>query len=300
MTIALGIIASDGLVIAADTQETYAGVHKVEQCKVLSANHYVTGKSRGAISASGAGSAGQLDSINEEICEAFLHQQPMRLKVTRANIKQQISEFQREHIAPFALLPDYERPSVSLIIGASAGQERALWTSDKSTLRQCRWHGAVGIGAPQANGMLTRFWAYENIQFATLLAIYILFNVKQQVDGCGKQTQVVQIRDNQAAYYPIENIAALEEIFGRYQAIEEGTLRGVLGASASSRAASILAVRLFREEIGKAASQEMPETFDWRRYTPIELHRGGVKKPVEKPIPQATKRDRKVRPPSRA
>src|SRR5437667_12469328 len=75
MTIAIGLLATDGVVIAADTQESagYPGDMKSSGTKILGAlrsdasNPPVTG----AFAVSGAGTVGNLDAVNQKLAESF-------------------------------------------------------------------------------------------------------------------------------------------------------------------------------------------------------------------------------------
>src|SRR5438128_1271378 len=73
MTIALGLLATDSVVIAADSQETYFGGRKTDVEKILTGFHLKAEAEddAGAIATSGAGESGYLDYIQEEIVAAF-------------------------------------------------------------------------------------------------------------------------------------------------------------------------------------------------------------------------------------
>ena len=71
MTIALGLLASDGIVIAADTQETYSGALKVNHPKISGALNGDRFNPEGVFIVTGAGSAVHLDPIGQELSDAF-------------------------------------------------------------------------------------------------------------------------------------------------------------------------------------------------------------------------------------
>src|SRR5438105_931077 len=69
MTIALGILAPDGVVIAADTQETYGlGWSKYEANKIVSLRKR---DGVGAMAASGGGDAGYLDALHQDYLDEY-------------------------------------------------------------------------------------------------------------------------------------------------------------------------------------------------------------------------------------
>ena len=96
MTIALGILAKDGLVIAADTQETYSGLLKMEQGKIFSA---LNGPASFHIT--GAGSATHLDSISQQLCEDFSRRAPRTMTALRDSVESSVRTFHVKHIAPY-------------------------------------------------------------------------------------------------------------------------------------------------------------------------------------------------------
>lgn len=230
MTIALGIIAEDGLVIAADTQETYSGLFKMDQGKILGTWIGPTAEPSGFLSVSGAGTAGHLDAINQQLCNDVGGLEKPSFQGLEKAIKTTVRDFNIEHIAPFSTWqPEYDRPSCSLVIAAALGKRYALWTSDKSTIKQ-GLYGAVGIGAPHANLMLGRLWrANLSLDVATRLAAYVMFWVKQNVDGCGKDTQMVLHQDGKAWICEVTRTELMEQQFARYMELEELAARYVIG-----------------------------------------------------------------------
>src|SRR2546428_6976952 len=90
MTIALGILAKDGVVLAADTQETYAGIFKVDQSKITAVLNGTPKAPRGAFVVSGAGTAGHLDSIQQDLCEAFSKKGPKKIAEVRQIVRSEV------------------------------------------------------------------------------------------------------------------------------------------------------------------------------------------------------------------
>src|SRR5437867_2820643 len=74
MTIAIGLMAQEGLVIAADTQEGtgYAGGLKADQPKVMTFVHPHVKNERCACAISGAGDAGYIDALAQNIGQIFM------------------------------------------------------------------------------------------------------------------------------------------------------------------------------------------------------------------------------------
>ncbi len=246
MTIALGILADDGVVIAADTQETYAGVFKVEQGKIVfSINDSEHGKFLGGVSVSGAGTAGHVDALSQEICLNFrTHRTSM--DGFQDDLAERVKKFNEQHVVPFATWPEYDRPSVSLLVGAVIGDDRCLWTTDKTAMRVCYPFGAVGIGAAHASLMLRRFWQGGDCDLAELVAAYVLYSVKQHVDGCGKQTQLMSVKSDRLYVWTDGQLERLEKQFARMFVAEE---RSVLYALGMGSVETVETLRSIRREI---------------------------------------------------
>jgi hypothetical protein len=227
VTIAIGLLAKDGIVIAADTQETI-GSMKMDDSKVLVANKGTKRQKAGAMVVSGAGDGGYLDTINQEVCELFLAKKWSKKSFT-ATVKRHVKKFHDEHVIPFAKYPSQERPELFLVIGTGFGSEQILLESDKSTVHPCRNYAAVGIGHMYARAMLRRYWVKTDTVKAASLAAYIMFHVKNNVEGCGNETQIVILKDGHAEYLSDRNISMLEHSFGEYQADEVLMLHFALG-----------------------------------------------------------------------
>jgi hypothetical protein len=220
MTIALGILTKGGFVIAADTQETYSGFLKLDQSKILGANGQ-----HGHLFVTGAGSSAHIDAAAQELCDSFIVNEPANVRRLDARIKAHTIQFATQHIAPFTSLPDYDRPGLSLLIGAQIRRDSVLWATDKSVARVCSpGYGAVGIGAAHANLLLSRLPRPKSAWVAAIMAAYVLFSVKQSVEGCGKRTQIALVSNGRGLTYWPEVIDKLEQVFTRCMEVEERIL----------------------------------------------------------------------------
>jgi hypothetical protein len=192
VTIAIGLLATDGIILAADTQEI-VGSHKADESKLLTANQGLERDHAGAMAITGAGNAGYLDSMHQEICGVFLAKKRWTPAALLARTKKCLRQFHYEHVTPFAQLPDNDRPELRSVIGAQVGNSYCLWSTEKSTLSVGKKYCAVGLGRPYAQVMLRRFWTPMDTAKAASLAAFVIFHVKNTVDGCGNQTQIVII-----------------------------------------------------------------------------------------------------------
>ena len=136
MTIALGVLGPDGVVIAADTQESfgYAGGAKVSGYKVWSR---VLDRQGRAISITGAGSAGHLDALSQQLIDGFVRERSWSKLPTR--LQRIVRRFHEDHLKPLHTLPKDLIPDVEVIIGATWKRERPiLLASQNLTLRRCK------------------------------------------------------------------------------------------------------------------------------------------------------------------
>src|SRR5438132_4917979 len=80
MTIAIGLLAQDGVILAADTEESIPDYLKRHQGKIMTTEVSITTDSigtvidysKGVMAISGAGDADYLDSISQDMCSVFM------------------------------------------------------------------------------------------------------------------------------------------------------------------------------------------------------------------------------------
>jgi hypothetical protein len=121
MTIALGVIASDGIVMAADTQETIPGYWKHSHGKIWECgrNLLETPKGGGAFCLiAGAGNAAQVDYISRALIHRFCAE-PYLTEATDVQpaLARELETFHARYLSPFAGYPRDDRPLVQLIVG---------------------------------------------------------------------------------------------------------------------------------------------------------------------------------------
>ena len=214
MTIALGILAADGIVIAADTQESFGiGGAKYSSYKIFS---QIVRDEQRAISATGAGWASYLDAIHQELAAAFVAERMPAQAEARMRLK--VREFYDAHIVPMHGLPREERPSINAVIGTTwKSRPPRLFATDGGTLRRVNEYVAVGAGGEHASVLLSRLLPRPpTVHMATFLAVYVLFVVKEYVEGCGKDTHVTILQDGNAGYLDAERVTLLEADFANY------------------------------------------------------------------------------------
>ncbi len=239
MTIAVGLIASDGLVIAADRQETHGGFIKFDQGKVSAA---LTATTRDVKTPSrccvltGSGNGHHLDAVGDKLLRSIFKSEDKTDAEIDARFDGILKEFYAENILPFASYPDNERPDIQLLMGLDQPRNRLL-VSEKNIFRQADTFVAVGIGSLIAYPLLTRFYkTFPDVRGAVLLAAYVISHVKDSVEGCGKATDIAGIINGEYFSVPRIETDALESAVRDYSAtVEPELLRRLIGGSDEER-----------------------------------------------------------------
>jgi len=242
MTLALGLLAHGGAVIAADREQGH-GTLKADQGKISAA--WI--RDRGHLAISGAGNGPYLDSFAASFMEWFKND---ATQFESAKFQEEFEtknyEFYQKFVLPFSPYEeavDYELiacfyPAASAEeiafaakIGATPGRHPALWTSHKLTVLKEEPFAAVGFGATTAKALLSKFWVpLLPLEVAVNLAAYVAYQVKQTVKDVGLETDILLIRQTTLpTYVDRDEIAAMEAKFTDYRRTERENLYYCLG-----------------------------------------------------------------------
>jgi 20S proteasome alpha/beta subunit len=229
VTICLGIVASDGIIIAADREESY-GDFKNDTGKIL---HTFRGREPiGWIATTGAGSGPELDEVsrlmNDKFCE---ERQRSDQEFVQAELTAEHRTYYKKAILPFALQPYMERPDYSLITGCFAGGlGKTLFVTSRIAFNKVSDYDAVGIGASVAKNWLSRLYDYIPAACAIKLAAYVIYQVKSSVSGCGMGTDITMMTGKEL--FGRVNPAIIrkwEEAFRYYPSLERGVFGYCIG-----------------------------------------------------------------------
>ncbi len=230
MTIALGILTPDGVVIAADTQESWGseGAAKTSGQKIITR---LDRQHRRACSATGAGWAGYLDAINQALTDRFL---AARIpQATERALRAELQKFYAAHILPQCVYPPDDQPAVDVLMGLSwANSPPMLLANQRSAFRRCKEYVAVGAGSAHASMLLGRLLppkAETTVDLAAYLAAYVIFHVKSYVIGCGMDTHVTVLKDGNAKYLSRDTISMLEYHFQAYLDVDAQAVNYLIG-----------------------------------------------------------------------
>ena len=188
MTIAVGVLANGGVVLAADTQLTIPSFWKGEGGKIMA-----TARRKpptGVLAVTGATNIYEyLHGLGDDLTRDFLlglHDANKEAAYERFG--RVLRRFYRRHVAPITGEP----PVVDVLMAYQRGDEIALWQSSRNLLIEQTEYGAVGIGSFAANAWLGRMWrGRQDIPAAVVTAVFAAAVAKESVDGCGKFTHVL-------------------------------------------------------------------------------------------------------------
>jgi hypothetical protein len=236
MTIALGLLAHRGVVIAADREQS-DGTLKSDQGKIQ------TGwvRNRGSIAISGAGNGPYLDSLSSDLMDWFSNDKT-QFEVDKfgEELRSKNHDFYQRSVLPFAPYlesVDYEllvalapAPTVEEIalakeLGGLPGKHPNLWTSHKLSVLKEEPFAAVGVGRTTANSLLLKYWVPSlPLEIAATLATYIVYQVKRTVKDVGLETDVLVISGGLPHHLTRQEISAMEARFSEYEDAERENL----------------------------------------------------------------------------
>jgi len=253
MTIALGLVARDGVVLAADTEMT-AGNTKFNHGK-LSATlcRLDPGSPRRQFIFGAAGTLDLSRTLVDRLRGRINAEPEIDTKEAfRSQCETILGDFHAQHVAPFAAYPAYERPGVDLLVGmlmdradlpvglqqACAEVSLICGTGTTCTREEAR---AIGIGAEYASSLLARMYQHPrmDVWHTILLAAYVVYLTKQSVCGCGGETDIWALRRDGLPFVVLDrqSTRAVDAIFSDYcNRVEPTGLREVIGAEPPSRA----------------------------------------------------------------
>lgn len=198
MTIAAGFFCKDGLLIAADTQESgymKSDVHKYEYIRTQSWIGAVLG----------AGDAEYVEMCKQKLLSRFATSDSAPVPSMAAIEDYVLALFDR-HFAPLSIYPAKERPEAHMLIAVQPNEKNgslATWLG--TAFVEHYPYAFVGLGAQMAThiGQKVRGAGLflQPMRQVAGIAIYILGQVKTTVDGCGGQTEIAMLGKDGHAYY---------------------------------------------------------------------------------------------------
>jgi hypothetical protein len=213
MTIALGVIATDGVVLAADTQLTIPQLWwKGDFGKFTAAHSAAIGQPRGACAITGATNAFEcLHKLGDDLRDDFLAGLAVADKGgAYKRFEHVIRRFHNRYVFP---VPRHA-PDVNVVIGYERDGVCALWQSRGNMLLEQPHFATTGAGAHASSAWLNRVWKNGlDVPKASVIAALAVAVAKDSVDGVGKHTHVIAIEGDDYRFIDQSLINQLDDLY---------------------------------------------------------------------------------------
>src|SRR5438034_2241297 len=202
MTIAIGLLCSDGVFLASDTEETWANLTKRNIRKI---HAFAFGQELTCAIAAATSNVDLMRMFAADVDDKLSAGMDAGGPVNIAEIAEQgAKKLFDTNILPFATFPIDQRPQYESLIGYFNRNSFGLYKVGlpQTLVEICErqtgsLHAAIGIGSMIADSTLDRFHTEKMTVGATAdLAVYILSHVKEVVQDCGGYTHVILQTNN--------------------------------------------------------------------------------------------------------
>jgi len=262
MTIAAGLPCNEGLVICADTQETIIGFAKTNTDKVTvlqmpDYNIVFTGSTN---------STGLIEMAVQEMLYEIAGEKPPGIPQLYAIFKRVNLRIFNEQSIAYSSLPD-ERPFMDLLIGIQFDNDTYLYKISGTTVRYCKESECVGSGLALAKSLIAQFWDRSmTLQETWIVALYVLYQCKEWVDGCGGNSDIILLSNHNRALtrIPTVDVQSLELHFETFAS----SIRPILVSCANSSVTPTQfddLMRAFKIQILALRGKFMDHEEFWRR-----------------------------------
>lgn len=237
VTIAAGILCADGIVMCADSQETYGDFKW--PVKKLAFPQSTIGDFHILISGAGFGPA--IDTATQKIFERTAHHGPNYEQTVRI-IEQVLREIHEKDLQYY---PTNDRDSLQfrLLIAFNSGGNGGLFSTNGSLVTRVDSFEIIGSGAVITNffaHMLYRKTLFENPDIDTsegaVLAAFLVHLAKAQLTSIGGKSQLAMITAKGMRFANVWEVPALESIFTECLEISSRTLLDCANPYLSGRA----------------------------------------------------------------
>jgi hypothetical protein len=226
VTIASGILCTDGMVLCTDTEHTVTDDRKVQGAKMrLWEMVYPIDEetdTRVAVGIAGAGHAPWIAAYIQGIDRDILADVPDEFDIDMFEefLERYNQGFFKKYIRSYAENPNSRPQAYVLVLTQFSNGRRAIFHAHENIVLKAedRSFVAVGAGAPVfealAHALLGNVSVYKPIwtmKEAASISVYIMDKVKSEVPGCGGNSHVVMIgKDREQHHIPTRRIKELE------------------------------------------------------------------------------------------
>jgi 20S proteasome alpha/beta subunit len=220
MTIAVGVLGADAMILAADSQEGYGydGGMRLQTYRIAFEGSWSTDDNddNRAIGVTGAGDSDYLSIIKHRIMEEF--KQYDDLQSFETHLHESVCSFYEKHVIPFNS-QQWGNLAVDLIVAGVIQNTSAMWYTSRNVVTPCSGWVARGSGESWVKYLLKESSTDIKMKEATILAAYAVFVAKQRAEGCGMHTELIAIpRDNSLVYVADRKaLDAMGKLFAKYE-----------------------------------------------------------------------------------
>jgi 20S proteasome alpha/beta subunit len=191
VTIAIGVLCSDGIVLAADTQESVDEYSKISRPKVFQLS---LADDRVKAVLAGAGDSVFIDALRGKL-ESALDRADLTCDSLESKAEAAIVSYYRNIWPLYATQRD--RPEGDLLIGLRGPDGIRLLHADGPLVRRVDSYESVGFGTVFSTYHLDKlFTPTMDVEMTAAVAIHVLDVVKKNVEFCGGDTHVFVISAN--------------------------------------------------------------------------------------------------------
>lgn len=217
MTICIAIRAKNGIVLAADAEESDAE-HKIGVQKIVPWVGRIKNFSpQSAWVLAGAGDSGYLECFADVVHRRFDSEGDSADLVE--SFEDELRDFHNKHVFPLSKMD--EPPWFDFLVGVYEQGAVEIRVTSKSACRLSLTHAAIGFGAGFAMSLINQFADIsDDLSEAEVIAAYVIRMTKERMRYCGKYTMITSLRatQNPDPFMPIfpvpyEKIKAWENLF---------------------------------------------------------------------------------------
>jgi 20S proteasome alpha/beta subunit len=245
VTIAIALLASDGIVLAADREEG-DGYLKTDQGKISFKLRLTL--PIGASAVTGAGSGPYLDEIAAILNDMVTDDSEGTEDSIGPKILNTHRTYYKETVIPFSSYPYEQRPDYELLVACFGDKIKSVWSTHQLAMTKVRDYESVGVGAKVANTWFQRLYDRVPCTHAAKLAAYVVFQTKRSVRDVGGDTDVLVLRraNPMPQYVPSAVLRDWENAFRFYASLERNVFYYCIGLETKEEL-------LYRTKLGKDA-----------------------------------------------
>jgi 20S proteasome alpha/beta subunit len=220
MTIAIGILCQDGVVIAADTEHT--GAIKQPGSKVWGIAPDNADKNPLRVALAGAGDSVLLRSARDRVGEAIRDRVRTRQQATTV-IERQLGKLYAQHVYPY---PNFDGSghSVRLVLGIRDAKGASLYETSATAMAKVDSFTSVGAGENLGAYILETLSGPQDrgrtMDVGIVLATYVLQQVKKYSLYCGGDSYILTLSHaGELEYIDLEEIAFIEYGISQFERV---------------------------------------------------------------------------------